>query len=541
MATYKQDAKKNVRETLWEKAVSYLTTERTTSRILNENYIRNLWQYCYEDYLLKHHLASSPNEIFLDSWISFSQSQYGHRIASELRVAYFCGPEPENDLEILRKLGVRIENIWAFESDRKIYNEALLVAKDRFPTLKIVYGTIDKFLEIFPTPFDVIYVDFTAPLYSRTQKPYVTLHTIFEKQALSELGVLITTSCAPDQSEQDLDFLASYFFHQPMIEGSALGINDEGELVKHYTVGPLTQGYDFQQVKQLIAENWIYAYSAFCTQYPMAYANLVQPASRILKNTQVRRQLFTSDMAVIERNIEQMGNVDLLLNQILGIEEPSQSTWEPSGDLIYSADSYPLWWFMLKLEETKTKSKLASAWYNHFCVTKEGGSTRFEAIKLSDLLRSVVEGYIGVLSNQLRSAIPRIYQSLPDAKLPIFCDTPMAHLWIEMASYQLGFPYHPNINKHWRCQYTAKTRTMLVDVFLFDKCRALYDWLPMLELYDKDLTVLERQIVIRSCLDAIGKQTRWILPQIFSGSNLICINERDWASWAELALREEIV
>ena len=84
--------------------------------------------------------------------------------------------------------------------------------------------------------------------------------------------------------------------------------------------------------------------------------------------------------------------------------------------------------------------------------------------------------------------------------------TYMEHLWLELILNQFGHPYHTNVGNHRRYSYKAKTRRMCIDVVTLDKCRALYDWIPMLEYFIHDMQNVNRQMITRMCMDAIDKQ-----------------------------------
>lgn len=116
----------------------------------------------------------------------------------------------------------------------------------------------------------------------------------------------------------------------------------------------------------------------------------------------------------------------------------------------------------------------------------------------------------------------------------------MAHLWLELLLFHYGHPYHTNIGNHKRYSYTAKKRKMCLDIFTLDKCRTLYDWIPMLEYFIYDMQDNNRQMITRMCIDAIGKQLLHIVDEIFEGSALVGINEFEWSINKELPNREEI-
>lgn len=119
--TYKQEIKGHSRSALWEHAVRSLTSRRESSRILTPTYLQTVWGYAWNEVLGKvMDLASHRAAIdkYFDNWLSYSESIYSTKSPSDLRVAYFSGPEPENDLAELLNLGIRIENVWAFEADQ---------------------------------------------------------------------------------------------------------------------------------------------------------------------------------------------------------------------------------------------------------------------------------------------------------------------------------------------------------------------------------------------------------------------------------------
>jgi hypothetical protein len=143
--------------------------------------------------------------------------------------------------------------------------------------------------------------------------------------------------------------------------------------------------------------------------------------------------------------------------------------------------------------------------------------------------------YVGkeFLSDVLLNSIPEI-NSIVKKTERVFCDLPLPYLWVELAINQFGTPYHSQFKNHLRFSYTAQRNKMFVDSFTFDKCRSLYDWLPMIELFGTDLSNLERQILARICIDAIGgKQSGTILPNLYFGSNLIGRGEHNWAEFVD--------
>ena len=135
-----------------------------------------------------------------------------------------------------------------------------------------------------------------------------------------------------------------------------------------------------------------------------------------------------------------------------------------------------------------------------------------------------------------------LHQVLVDLpyKLRLFCDIPFSHLWAQLLINQYGYVYHFNCENHLRIAYQAKTREMCLDVFSFDQARPLYDYLPFFELYGDDLKGVEKQIIIRTCMDIICKHSTQLFPQIYSGANMVCRGEKPWVVFPQLPARERI-
>ncbi len=81
---------------------------------------------------------------------------------------------------------------------------------------------------------------------------------------------------------------------------------------------------------------------------------------------------------------------------------------------------------------------------------------------------------------------------------------------------------------------------MFLDLFVFDSCRSLYDWLPMINLYGEHMSTIERQIIVRACMDAITKQNHFSSFFSYYGANLIGDGSEEWSSFAELSTRQTI-
>ena len=197
--TYKQDIKEKTRELLWNHAVRSLTQGRMDSRVLNPLYLDNLWDFvkknfdksgCYD--------PSDLDDLRYEDWKRYGETVYGTKRPEELKVAFFCGPEPENDVNHLVRLGVRIENMYAFEYDKDCFKAAVDSLHFTYPNLKIFRGKISEFLSLNEVKFDIIYLDFTKSLIAE----FRTVFQILESNVLSDLGILMINTTYPDKDKK---------------------------------------------------------------------------------------------------------------------------------------------------------------------------------------------------------------------------------------------------------------------------------------------------------------------------------------------------
>jgi hypothetical protein len=102
-----------------------------------------------------------------------------------------------------------------------------------------------------------------------------------------------------------------------------------------------------------------------------------------------------------------------------------------------------------------------------------------------------------------------------------FCDLLLFHQILESVCRQISIPYHVNIEKTKRWQYTAKQTPMYMDMLILDECRYLYDWMPTLSMIESGFINLERQLAYRFSLDGISKHNRWYIPELFFGTAVV--------------------
>ena len=529
MTTYKQPEKDKSRVLLWNHAVESLTSLRDSNRILNTTYMEHLWLYCQQQLNEKLDI-----EAFIQ-WKQYADICYQTKKPEELKIAFFCGNEPENDVKHLLGLGVRIENIYAFECDSNLFNQAVKSLHNTYPLLKIYKGKIEVFAELQNTKFDIVYLDFTGSLF----KEYKVVLKMLDLNALNDMSILAVNTTYPDKTEENIDILTNFFYNDTFFESSVLTSNDteeENSKVQR-AEGCDALGIDIENLRSIIDMNFENAYSAFQTALIIDYANRHKPAYEVFKQDMLSKRLINSK--VIAKKEDFFRNFhDVLIQESFmdGQRLPSNQYLEDE--------------FIEKLSNGTKRSRLECMKIAEVFLQSPYSHSSPDWNKIKEHIKhgsssdnDIDDEYIDVDFKQV--VTPEVNQVISEINNWFygqcrFCDVPMAHLWLELLLFHYGHPYHTNIGNHKRYSYTAKKRKMCLDIFTLDKCRTLYDWIPMLEYFIYDMQDNNRQMITRMCIDAIGKQLLHIVDEIFEGSALVGINEFEWSINKELPNREEI-
>ena len=163
---YDQPEKKQARWLALCHAVESLTTYRSSSPVITLDHFRRGMNYVC-DSLEKTNKAGYtcfpvPREKVREKSKAFEElhaSRTGKKQANELQVLFLCGPEPTNDLQVMLELGIRPENVWAVESEREIFKQAVESLFASGYGIKIYRGSLQQFFEIVPQQFDIVYFD----------------------------------------------------------------------------------------------------------------------------------------------------------------------------------------------------------------------------------------------------------------------------------------------------------------------------------------------------------------------------------------------
>ncbi len=88
----------------------------------------------------------------------------------------------------------------------------------------------------------------------------------------------------------------------------------------------------------------------------------------------------------------------------------------------------------------------------------------------------------------------------------------------------MAYPSFPVIDKSLRLKYTAKERQMFSDVFIFDKCRYLYETFPSIHFSEFAMKELWQQMVFRMVADGLRKHIAFVYNDMFWFCNVASVN-----------------
>lgn len=286
-----------------------------------------------------------------------------------------------------------------------------------------------------------------------------------------------------------------------------------------------------EEIEKLIDSKFQEAYSDFSTAIPDIFSNVINPINKIFKLPTLHKKIF--DLEKVKDSIKRF----------------SRDDWNNYGnddvdivggfDLMMSAENYAYWHFVDNIINEKKKP------LSHFFSTsfKNENFTPFDTIKSYSLLHSIEEGYFDAFSKEILDIIIQIEKHTIESQLNrrgLFCDIPMKHLWYSLLIGKYGYPYHINYNNHKRYDYTAKERKMCLDIFTFDRCRSLYDYIPSFEFIPDFFKDPHRQLIIRCYMDKIHKTQFFYNDSFYSWGHVLYSDETKNSFLTEIKDREEI-
>lgn len=564
MSSYKQPQKNRVRYDILKNAVEILTIRRESCAIVPSDYVRKVKgafskSKYYESY---RSAAQACNESDIDSWETFQKSSIGQKSSDELIVAYLAGPEPSNDLDILLSLGVRAENIWAFESETGAFTSALIdIRQQSLRGVKLMNMSIEDYFIGTPRRFDIIYLDACAPLPSHMQKTGRCLSSIFRHSALAPLGVLITNFSVPDSKNQDtLDdyahLIAAYLYPKSFMdkfENSEHTITDGAQAHGFvFTKDPtsadeVAPSNDDKFFVDEVRANFSNYYGSFITRHIADIASIIVPTIRLVQSGLSKTLFENSERAVLlgkklaefASENEKCENHDDIEDQTLCDEINAPIDYLKQcevadylhGLALTEPNSYTVlftlaWCGLLSDDEIfPLKSQKQKLFFKRWA-NQLAGKTKGDEFK--NVIDAIASFYGWKEDTSLwTQSLQELASYNFELKMPFLCDVPTKELAFYSAFAQLAYPMHCNFDKVRRYSYVAegKRTRMYTDVIPFDECRYVHDWLSGAHLFKSDWDDLSAQLVFRFALDAIAKSQRWYQDDFLYGCHAIGIEQ----------------
>ncbi|MGZ2430447.1 hypothetical protein [Rhizobium redzepovicii] len=515
---YAEPEKVLARERVINSAISALAANRTDATLCRRTYVREVRDTLVANGGYDAVVAAKLTTETIDRWEAFYDSVTQARDAENLKVAYLCGPNPENDLRVFCAAGILPENIWAFESDANVHDKAVASAlASEFPFIKIINSAIDTFLEASPMRFDIIYLDFCGPLPSRNkkQKTLLAISRVLARHALNSPGALITNVSLPtevgDAAGRALlaKLVASYLYPKEFLEGE---IDTTPE-------GPIAQGHEFDDWLAIVSADLEDYYGQFVTRVLMDHASFISPYSRFPKNSKIFANFFKK-----MPEAESKALVESAFHFV-------RSEEGGGGDVIVDAGQYPVLWTFAALDKkTNANDENYPQWVNLDAEFASFADLFLSQLRTDgqkdELIRNTCELTFSMLAHAgadafLTAPLAKVVNEHSFQDYYQFCDLVLAHQIVELLFRQVAVPYHFNVEMTRRWRYQAKDTPMFMDMAILDECRYLYDWMPTTEMVSAGFSDIERQLVYRFALDGVGKHRRWYNSEYFFGTAVI--------------------
>lgn len=537
METYSQNSKNRVREEALKYAIRSLTRDRYSSTIAPVTQIRNIVDSALFHYPEQSYLISQLNDEIIYTWEKFYKASIGSKKRYELKVAYLCGPEPENDLNIMIKEGVLPQNVWAFENDNATFENAKhQILRSKYPYLKIVKRNIKDFFQSTSITFDIIYLDFCSTLLDKANIDVLT--TLFYNHILSPLGIVITNFSFSNYKDNKLtyknilSFSSNYLYFKESLETKFRENGDCSE-------GPTILSYSCPECEnecksQMNSDD----FDDFCNPF----INAVKKRPEEYYGQCITRFLFDLPSSIIPsqqlfENSNQLSGIigneiklpnALIYNLFSNDENPETKTLHDVPNLLnflveesFDVNDWPAKSVYSLYKKTK---------FNNFLQKINISNKKDQYI---DLIKKLFFHELFVSENATQ-ILDFEETSLGDFKNKwsdiiqsknSFCDVFLFHQLIEILLAQIAVPYFPNIEKTKRWTYKARQHRMFTDLIIFDQGRYLMDWIPTPEMLSELNFDIQTELSTRFILDSFAKNNGYFLNNLFFGGNVVPIDE----------------
>jgi hypothetical protein len=504
--TYNQPVKQSIRRRVLEHAISCLTSGRSSTPVVRADEFQKTIEYA--ETLLGQlpfalpWLHDIPNDA--SQFLEFYQSQISSRRPGDLRVLYLSGPEPLNDLEVFLSLGIIPQNIWAVEIKEGLYDDAIEQLRQHNSFIRIHHGKLEHFFEQVNERFDLIYIDACGPLPSGKPNTLKLPLAMLQHERLAPLGMLITNFAEPSSDRHDLytDLMTEYF--APRYKDCPVVLQENG-------VDPAIAHFEPEYLKSYVRGHFADVYSDFVTRFVVDLASNIVPQRRIFANTDLRRKYFANDEKLKNvRNCATAPWPDFKPGSTLEKQFPD---YAKIGDIYLNPAEYPLLTFLRRVADSGILTSLLAP----LLVEKIDNAQPNDALLSVGLLEHIIEGHWEAASTEMLEAISG---SWFDSEGGLFCDVPLPNLLVNSLFGIYSHPYLVNPRRSLRYSYIAKSTRMYTDCLAFDQCRYYFDYWPTIDLIPRRFQSLPFQLVIRACLDRMGRHDWLSSSHPFRGAAL---------------------
>ncbi|WP_345954044.1 hypothetical protein [Mucilaginibacter sp. PAMB04168] len=437
-------------------------------------------------------------------WLNFYDATCKPKNAAELKVLYLSGPEPLNDIEVLVKYGIRLENIWAIEADNKTYDQALASLIQAGVHIKLHRGKLDEFFELVNHEFDIIYYDACSPVISSNGSPLEVLKQIFAKKRMTGLSALITNFAEPGDQYNWGDVLGCWFATKDTYEvpetDNELGM-EVFRKIEH-----------FDYYSKYIGEHLHEYYDAFLNHFIPAFAAELIPMWQTLSLGSLSNRYLLNEQELFKK-------LNAIRNHEVKVDIENDDWIFDVPHFALAVDAYPLLnWASLIREKFPSDHLL-----NRFLNEQNRKVSIEDALYVGSLLKRFEEtngGFKTFILEICNERLSRVLQNIDffDRDLHLTCDIPMKNLLVEILFGIYGYPYIAHAGRSLSLKYKAKETTMFSNVFIFDQCRYLYDYLPTPELWESFFKNVAQQTIIRANMDEIRRNHLALNSSLFKWS-----------------------
>ena len=439
---YGSEVKGKVRKEIIANAVYSLTIGRSTSACIERDYPGDLLKQ------LQATVTLSPERIqrlekSLERWKKIHDSDIQEKEAHQLKVCFLAGDDPTKDLDVFLGHNVLDNNIWMFEKDHSVYLRAKEALKKSggYRSVKLRNVDVMDFFKSNHNRFDIIYIDSCSSLPAKHTLKVIA--SIFQLNKLESPGALITNFSFPPKElaesveQKQITFVANEYLQCKL------------ETTPH------------QNPEQI--------YSDFITHQVIDLASLLVPASHILLPTNWKAILIPNIKTFFEEVHKHLANSD-------DDDDVDSDAMKAIVNDFYLTKICRA----MKQEKEKEKEKeikanpLCTAWLRSVFPRSKGPS---ENLDICELLQTALLftsfTFFSKFANNATQEFLRPASTDEDKKL--------------MAGIVLGAqaePSYPVLDKVLRLKYTQSDekkkckRQMFCDVFIFDRCRYLFDLPP---------------------------------------------------------------